>query len=202
MHAPFDANVGKLLTLIDEKNLFVMFIVQALPSEPSPTSPQLSYLRWNFIFGSSSSWLNIIKIVNLILMSSNEKHSPHNKNDSFRVDGSQGQGPQPSPRPNLPHLPPTNNNKSGKRTFSTPENSHFWRKVWVQWPGSHLQWSGSQKWAVVPRGRSSYHITLLGCSSYHITLLLTALTLYHCTLNHIHSCLCQILLCVCIFTLL
>ena len=154
-----------------------MFIVQALPSEPSPTSPQLSYLRWNFIFGSSSSWLNIIKIVNLILMSSNEKHSPHNKNDSFRVDGSQGQGPQPSPRPNLPHLPPTNNNKSGKKTFSTPENSHFWRKVWVQWPGSHLQWSGSQKWAVVPRGRSSYHITLqLGCSLDHIKLLLTALT--------------------------
>ena len=146
-------------------------------------------------------------------MSSNEKHSPHNKNDSFRVDGSQGQGPQPSPRPNLPHLPPTNNNKSGKKTFSTPENSHFWRKVWVQWPGSHLQWSGSQKWAVVPRGRSSYHITLLGCSldhitqqgcsSYHITLLLTALPLlYHCTLNHIHSWLCEILAYMCIFIFL
>ena len=31
-------------------------------------------------------------------------------------------------------------------------------KLWVHWPGSHLQWSGSQKWAVVPRGRSSDHI--------------------------------------------
>ena len=136
-----------------------MSIVQALPSEPSPTSPQLSYLRWNFIFRSSSSWLNIINIRSLMKMIS--KYT--NDNDyTFRGDGSQGQGPQPSPRPNLPHLPPTNNNKSGKKTFSAPENSHFWRKVWVQWPGSHLQWSGSQKWAVVPRGRSSYHITLLG----------------------------------------
>ena len=126
----------------------------------------------------------------------------NDNNYTFRGDGSQGQGPQPSPRPNLPHLPPTNNNKSGKKIFSTPENSHFWRKVWVQWPGSHLQWSGSQKWAVVPRGRSSYHITLQGCSSYHITLLLTALTLYHCTLNHIHSWLCEILVCMCIFILL
>ena len=82
----------------------------------------------------------------------------NDNNYTFRGDSSQGQGPQPSPRPNLPHLPPTNNNKSGKKTFSAPENSHFWRKVWVQWPGSHLQWSGSQKWAVVPRGRSSDHI--------------------------------------------
>ena len=63
----------------------------------------------------------------------------NDNNYTFRGDSSQGQGPQPSPRPNLPHLPPTNNNKLGKKTFSTPENSHFWRKVWVQWPGSHLQ---------------------------------------------------------------
>ena len=129
--------------------------MQALPSEPSPTSPQLSYLRWNFIFRSSSSWLNIIMTRSLMKMIS--KYTNDN-NYTFRGDGSQGQGPQPSPRPNLPHLPPTNNNKSGKSKFSTPENSHFWRKVWVQWPGSHLQWSGSQKWAVVPRGRSSDHI--------------------------------------------
>ena len=51
LHAPFDANVGKLLTLIDDKKLVLykkkalMLILQALPSEPSPTSPQLSYLR-------------------------------------------------------------------------------------------------------------------------------------------------------------
>merc|ERR1719422_2768460 len=63
----------------------ILLPAEALPSEPSPTSPQLSYLRG---------------------------------------DGSQGQGPQPSPRPNLPHLPPTNNNKSEPNKDSKTEHSN------------------------------------------------------------------------------
>merc|ERR1719278_1434384 len=63
----------------------ILLPAEALPSSaPSPTSPQLSYLR-----GDMSQ-----------------------------------QGPQQSPRPHLPHLPPTNNNKSEPNKDSKTEHSN------------------------------------------------------------------------------
>ena len=72
----------------------------------------------------------------------------------------------PLPGPTYLTFPQLTTTNQVRKHFQPLENSHFWRKVWVQWPGSHLQWSGSQKWAVVPRGRSSYHIRPLNCAAY------------------------------------
>ena len=56
--------------------------------------------------------------------------------------------------------------KKSDENFVCPEKQFLLRKLRVHWPGSHLRWSGSQKWAVVPRGRSSYHIRPLNCAAY------------------------------------